>query len=346
MSILFPYFELIASLFILFLAFEIYSRHYENLSARFFVRFAFVAFLACILTYSLRIAMTEELARIINRFSATTIAFAFAIYAHFALIFTKKESFLKSKLALPILYVPPAIIGLLFLFTNLMYKRYEMLSYGIASIPDSLYFLFILQTFAYTAWGILLFFSYAATAPQKLVRRQSFWIAIGSTIPVIIGVFTDQLLPTVFGVRFIFPTVVFDFALMNLFIFIAMRRYSLFAISPGQAAKTIIETMPDSLIVTDLDGRIVLLNERAQKYFHVPKDEILGKNIDSLFEQKDDYDKLYDEVANKKLEIERYKTNFRNYLGEILPSFINANIFRDELGSLIGIIFVVRDIRG
>ncbi|MFH1683708.1 MAG: histidine kinase N-terminal 7TM domain-containing protein [Candidatus Margulisiibacteriota bacterium] len=346
MSILFPYFELVASLFILFLAFEIYSRHYENLSARFFVRFAFVAFLACILTYSLRIAFTLELASIINRFSATTIAFAFAVYAHFALIFTKKERFLKSKFALSILYIPPAIVGLLFLFTNLMYKRYEILSYGIASIPAPLYSLFILQTFVYTVWGIWLFFSYAATAPQKMVRRQSLWIAIGSTIPVIIGVFTDQLLPTVFGVRATFPTVVFDFALMNLFIFIAMRRYSLFAISPGQAAKAIIETMPDSLIVTDLDGRIVLLNEGAQKYFHIPKSEILGKDIASLFEQKDAYDKLYDEVVNKKLEIERYKTNFCNHLGECLPSFINATVFRDDLGSLIGIIFIIRDIRG
>jgi PAS domain S-box-containing protein len=345
MAILFPYFELAASLFILLLAFQIYSRHYENQPARFFVRFAILAFLACILTYSLRIAFTLELAQAINRFSAAVIAITFAVYVHFALIFTKKERFLKRPLTLPLLYVPPALIGLLFIFTDLMYKRYEIHSYGIVSIPSPLYSLFIIQTFVYTLWGIILFFSYAATATQKTERTQSLWIGIGSIVPVAIGMITDQLLPAFFKVRFTFPTVVFDFALMNLFIFIAMQRYSLFAISPGLAAKTIIKTMPDSLIVTDLEGRIVLLNEEAGKYFHA-KEEILGKNIQALFEDKAAYEKLYNEVVNKRLEIERYKADLRNPLGECLPSFINANALRVELGNLLGIIFIIRDIRG
>jgi PAS domain S-box-containing protein len=346
MAIVFPYFELAASLFILLLTFQIYSKHYENQSARFYVRFALLAFLACILTYSLRIAFTLELARAINRFSASVIAVTFAVYAHFALIYTKKDSFLNKPLSLPLLYVPPALIAFLFIFTDLMYKRYEIHSYGIVSIPDTLYSLFIIQTLAYTLWGIFLFFSYAATATQKIERTQALWIGIGSTLPVIIGLVTDQLLPTFFKVRFTFPTVVFDFALMNLFIFVAMQRYSLFAISPGLAAKTIIKTMPNSLLVTDLEGRIVLLNEEAHKYFRAPEKEILGKNIQALFEKKEAYDQLYEEVVNKGLEIERYKTNLCNPLGECLPSFINANALRVELGNLLGVIYIIRDIRG
>ena len=161
-----------------------------------------------------------------------------------------------------------------------------------------------------------------------------------------LGVLTDQLGPLIFETRTVFPTVVFDFAIMNLFIFAAMRYYSLFAISPGLAARTIIETMPDSLIVTDLEGRVVILNEEAHKYFHCPKEEILGKSIIGLFENREAYDKLYKEVAEKGLEIERYKTDLCDPLGECLPSFINANALRGDLGSLIGIIFVIRDSRG
>ena len=346
MSIVFPYFELAASLFILLLAFQIYSRHYENSAARFYVRFAIIAFLACILTYSLRIAFTLELAQNINRLSASLIALAFAVYVHFALIFTKKDRFLASKLALLILYLPPAIVACFFIFTNLMYQRYEILSYGIISVPAPMYAIFILQTLVYTAWGIFLFFSYSTTAAQKTVRRQSLWIGIGSLLPVLIGIFTDQIAPLLFQDRIIVPTVVFDFALMNLFIFVAMRYYSLFAISPGLAAKTIIETMPDSLLVTDLEGRVVILNEEAHKYFHCPKEEILGKSIIGLFEDREAYDRLYEEVTHQGLEIERFKTNLCDPLGECLPSFINANALRGDLGSLLGIIFVIRDIRG
>ncbi len=344
--ILFPYFELAASLFILLLAFHIHLRHHENRVARFFVRFGLVAFLACIFTYSLRIAFTLELARNINRISASLIAFAFSIYAHFALIFTKKEGFLKSKLALPVLYLPPTIIAGLFAFTNAMYLRHDILSYGIASQPAPLYLLFIAQTSFYTAWGIILFFSYAKNAPQKIVRAQALLIGIGSLIPVFIGVFADQILPLIFQGRHVPPTVVFDFAFMCFFIYLAMRRYSLFAISPSLAARAIIETMPDSLVVTDLEGRIIFLNKEAQTLFRVPKENLAGKKISALFEDKDKYDKLYKEVVDKKMVIERFEATLLDPLGERIPATINANELRGELGSLLGIIFIIRDIRG
>ena len=80
MSILFPYFELAASLFILLLCFQIFTRHYENRVARFFAMFAMMAFLAAILEYSLRIAFTLELARDLNRIAASLWAFVFAMF--------------------------------------------------------------------------------------------------------------------------------------------------------------------------------------------------------------------------------------------------------------------------
>ena len=346
MSILFPYFELAASLFILVFSFHIWSRHYANKTAHFFVRFALLAFLASILAYSLRIAFTLELARDINRISVSLIAFAFAAFTHFALIFTKKEKFLENKLSLLILYLPPALLTLLFLFTDLMYIRYEIFPYGIASIPAPLYWLFVLQTIVYSAWAIGLFFSYAKTATQASERNQAFLIAIGSLVPVTLGLICDEIIPLIWQVRILPPTVVFDFAFMTFFIFLAMRRYSLFAISPALAAETIIETMPDSLIVTDLDGRVLFLNQEAHKYFHDPKDQIVGKKICDLFEEKDKYNKLFDEVVCQGLEIERFEATLCDPLGECLPSLINANVFHDKIGAALGIVFVVRDIRG
>ncbi|NQT29474.1 MAG: PAS domain-containing protein [Candidatus Saganbacteria bacterium] len=344
--ILFPYFELAAALFILLFAFHIHLRHHDNRVARFFVRFALVAFFACIFTYSYRIAFTLDLAQTLNRISATLFAFAFPVYTHFALIFAKKGTFLKKKSTLAILYIPPAILGCLFLFTNLMYSRYDIYPYGIASQPAPLYWLFILETSFYTIWGIFLFLRYAKTAHQKIVRSQALLIGFGSLVPVTIGLFADEILPLIFNLRLTPPTVVFDFAIMILFIYLAMRWYSLFAISPGLAARQIIETMPDSLLVTDLEGRILLLNDEAHKFFHCDKEEIIGKKISTLFKEKDKYHKLYNEVVNKNLEIERFEAKLCDPHGECIPSLINANELRDELGGLLGIIFIVRDIRG
>jgi PAS domain S-box-containing protein len=344
--ILFPYFELIAALFTLLFSFIIYSRHYENRTARFFARFALLAFLASILEYSLRIAFTLELAQTINRLSATLWAFVFPMYAHFCLIFSRKEKFLKKPYALLVLYLPALILGILFLFTNSLYSRHDIYRFGIASQPAPLYWLFTLNTVVYVAWGIALLIRQALSSPQRTVRAQAGLIAMGSILPALLGALTDEVLPLLQGYRFFPPTCVFDIAVMNLFIFIAMRRYALFAISPALAADTIIETMPDSMIVTDLEGRVILLNDEAHKYFKIPKEKILGHPIDTLFADKDKYLKLYEEVVVKNMEIERFAVDLTDPLGEKLPSLINANKVRDALGSTLGIVYIIRDVRG
>ncbi|MDD5593833.1 MAG: histidine kinase N-terminal 7TM domain-containing protein [Candidatus Margulisbacteria bacterium] len=347
MAMLFPYFELAASLFILLLAFQVWTRHYENRLARFYSRFGFLAFLAAILTYSFRIAFTLELAADINRLSATLWAFVFAMYFHFVLIFTKKERLLDNPWSLVAIYLPPTILGSLFLFTNWMYLRHEIVAIGIISQPAPLYTLFLLEAGLFCLGGACLLLNYGRRAVQPIVRTQSYIIAFGSIVPVVVGLITDMFLPLFMGQRIVPPTVVFDIAVMNFFIFIAMRRYSLFAISPELAADTIIETMPDSLLVTDLTGRVIFLNEEARKFFHVPEEKIAGRGIADLFRVKDDFYKLYKEVVEKKLVVERFAADLVNPLGERLPSLINARVIQERyLGETIGIVFVVRDVRG
>lgn len=227
-----------------------------------------------------------------------------------------------------------------------MYSRHDIYRFGIASQPAPLYWLFVINTIFYVSWGLVLLFSHARSATQIIVRSQTYLIAFGSIIPAIVGVLIDEILPLVQGYRLFPPTCVFDIAIMNFFIYLAMRRYALFAISPALAADIIIETMPDSMLVTDLEGRIILLNKEAQKFFHVPKEEIIGKPIDDLFLKKEKYIKLYDEVVFKNIEIERFPAELVNPLGEKIHSLINANKVRDALGFTLGVVYIIRDSRG
>jgi len=344
--VLFPYLELVAALFSLLFSFIIFSRHYENRTARFFARFALLVFLASIFEYSLRIAFTLDLAQNINRVSATLWAFVFPVFAHFCLIYSRKDKFLKKGVSLLWLYGPAVLLGLLFLFTNILYVRYEIHPYGIASQPSLLYWLFALNTIFYVAWGIFLLGQQAFSSPQRIIRAQSGFLAIGCVIPAIIGALTDEILPLLQGFRAFPPTCVFDIAIMNFFIYLAMRRYALFAISPALAANTIIETMPDSMIITDLEGRVILLNGEAHKFFKVPRESILGRPIDALFIDKNKYLKLYEEVVVRNLGVERFAVDLIDPLGEKTPSLINANKVRDALGSTLGVVYIIRDVRG
>jgi PAS domain S-box-containing protein len=228
-----------------------------------------------------------------------------------------------------------------------MYLRHEIYNYGIASIPAPLYWLFIINSMAYASWGIFLFLSYSWSAPQKVEKEQALIIAVGTLVPVAVGLIFDEILPVIFQVRLIPPTAVFDFAFMTFFIYLAMRKYSLFAISPSLATDVIIEAMPDSLLVTDLDGQVMFVNDEAQKFFHVPKEVVAGHCIANLFKDKTKYDQLYDEVVNKKLVVELFEAELVDPLGERIPALINARLLREKfIGSAMGIVFIIRDIRG
>ncbi len=344
---LFPYFELAASLFILLLCFQIFTRHYDNKVARFFALLALVAFLTTILEYSMRIAFTLELARDINRLSSVLWAFLFPMFAHFCFIFAKKDRFLHNRTAYLLFYLPPTIVSGLFVFTNWMYTRYEIWSIGITNQPAPAYLLFTLTTLVYTGVGIFTLLSYSKSAPQKTERTQALIIASGSILTLLLGAITEFIIPLVFKQRYIFPTSVFDIALMFAFIYYAMRRYSLFAISPSIAADVIIETMPDALLATDFEGNVLFMNEEADKLFCDPDKNCIGHPFYSLFKNREKYDQLYDEVVVKEKEILRYEVDLVDPLGQHIPALINANLLRDKIvGDTIGIIFVVRDIRG
>jgi len=344
---LFPYIELFASLFILLLCFQIFTRHYESKVARSFALFLLVAFLATILEYSMRIAFTLEFAWALNRISASLWAFAFSLFASFAFIFTKKTKFMEKAWAPVFFYAPPVILSLLFLFTKIMYTRYEIWNIGIISQPSPWYWLFFAQTVFYPLLGVVLFFHYAFTSPQALERIQSMIIAIGSAIPLAIGGITDELLPLIQGKRTVFPTCVFDIAILSLFVYIAMRNYSLFAISPSIAADVIIETMPDSLLATDLESKILFINAGACRLLHSSQDEIIGKPLFAFFKDREKFDKLFVDVVKRNKEVLRYEADLKNSLGESIPALINANLLRDKIfGGTIGGIFIIRDIRG
>ncbi|MFH1541861.1 MAG: PAS domain-containing protein [bacterium] len=346
MAILFPYFELAAALFILFMAFESMSRYSNNRVGRFFARLALIAFLSAIFEYSVRIAMTMELAAHIHRLTGLTWSLLFPAFTYFCVLFTGNERSLKKTSSRLIFFSPAIISAALFLFTNVMITRYEIWSIGVIYQPSPWYWYYALVNFGYILLGITILLRHARITPQKEVKKQALVIALGTGLALLLAGVTDEVIPLILGQRIFWPTAIFSLALMQAFVFYAMRHYSLFSVSPGMVADVIIETMPDSLVVTDLGGRILLLNEEAHKYFHADKEEILGKNIKDLFLDKDKFYQLYEIVVNKGQEIERFETKLCDPKGQCLPSYINANVCRDATGTLLSIIFVLRDIRG
>lgn len=65
---------------------------------------------------------------------------------------------------------------------------------------------------------------------------------------------------------------------------ISLQRHFHDALKASEAySKSLLESAPDPIVVTDLAGTIILVNSQAQKSFGYNKDELIGKSIELLF---------------------------------------------------------------
>ena len=102
--------------------------------------------------------------------------------------------------------------------------------------------------------------------------------------------------------------------------------------------------MPDSLILTNLEGRIIHLNIEAQKFFHVPKSEIIGKYFESLFKNPEEFKNLKKLVVDSGKEIKNFEAILIDPKSKETVSLINANKIHDHFGTTIGVVYIIRDI--
>lgn len=336
------YLELLSALFILFLTLFIYLRFPQSRTERVYIIFGIICFISGILLFAVRVAFTLEMAKFINRFGASAFAFVFPTFLHFVLYFTKKDKVFNLKTTYFFLYFPPFLVSSLFLFTDIMHLRYEIAPYGIISQPSIFYWIFAVHSLIYSFIGIFLLIRFVFTTTQKTERMQAVLIALGAILGITLGFITDEFVPIVYKARIFPPTAVLDLALFNFFVFLAVRSFNLFTISPSIAASTILETMLDSLLVADIDSCVVLINREGEKLFKIEKEEIIGTDVACVFKDGKRFRQLWKEVVAEKKEIRNFEAELLTSFGETIRGLVNAKLLRNIFGGILGVVLIFR----
>jgi PAS domain S-box-containing protein len=109
--------------------------------------------------------------------------------------------------------------------------------------------------------------------------------------------------------------------------------------------RTLIDTSPDIIVVTDLEAKLLTVNQQFLKvggYFY---DEVIGKStydfvsgLDRIFLEK----KTDTFIKKKKVSGSEYE--FKNKKGQAVPLEVSASVLVDEAGHPAGIIAIGRDI--
>ncbi len=275
--------------------------------------------------------------------------FLLAFVLHFALAFTENE-LLKNKLIYVVLYFPALIFSLIDLATNWISSTPTLKFWGYATSVPSYSVVTRLDGIWAAVLAILalfLFFGYYNRVFDKTRKVQTKFVAVAFAIPICLSLLTDSLFPFM-GVNF--PGLgAISGSLVSFFVVYAMWRYELFGFRPEIAADNIFSTMLDSVILVNLQGVIIKVNQSLLKVSGYKEDELVGKSISemvqkaSVLSQGNTTPQIMAELR-KQREIKNYEITFYSKSGEKKTGALSCSIVCDNRGQDVGMAFVLHDI--
>ncbi|MBI5302773.1 MAG: PAS domain S-box protein [Chloroflexi bacterium] len=109
-----------------------------------------------------------------------------------------------------------------------------------------------------------------------------------------------------------------------------------------QYARAIIDSSVDMIVTVDKERRIVEFNRAAQETFGYAREQVLGQHISMLYADSQEGQTVH-QTAFAEGRLTREIRNKRKN-GDVFPSLLSAAVMRNDLGEMIGVVGVSRDI--
>jgi len=272
--------------------------------------------------------------------------FVYPLFLHFVLVYTEQERWLKKKTTYGILYLPSAIASLIELFTGRISGAPIETPWGWtynAPHRDLLTVTVVCWNFILSAVAVAraVQFCVSASNPQK--RRQSLFIAAGVTLPVLVGIGTDLLLPS-FGIRF--PELGKPSSLVTNALFaVAIWRHQAFELTPRDAADGILATMHDAVILVNATGEVAAANSAAARLLGRDHVELRGLSFRMLLgETAAEVVPWSIQEAVLRRATGEADTEVPTQTGRRVPVMLSWSVLRDAAQRPAGMVYLLRNI--
>lgn len=335
--------SLIASISCLFLGIIIYSLNRKAILNKIFFFTAIAAFFYAFTTVMMWTATNFASANFWNKMG-TTWPFFVALVATFALVFTENK-WIKNKLNYSILFLPAVAFWLIDLSTSLINGPPVMEYWGYNDVASGswVYYGSIIWTIALPILAFVLCFRYYRKAEDNMQKQRRKYVTIGFAIPIAAFISTNMVTRMIgMGI----PNLGFVATLFfSGFVGYAIVKYDLFTFDAALAAENILTTMPDSLILADVNAKILRVNERLVNFIGYEKEELIGKSITKLCAENEEKicANLLEELASKKI-IRNRELIFQNKSRAKLNVLFSGSIVKSKIGHDIGIVCIIHDV--
>jgi len=339
MTNIFFFLDLFSAIFNFSLGYYVFLKDYKRNANRLFFFLTLAATLWALSSAALRalgipmgqpsVEVTlekESVAWAWNQVGWIGIAFLPSLTLHLSIIITNPKAIFKERKFLVSIY----LISLIFLLWTFFG---EPITYLIFYILFTLFFIFCLLL-SFT----LLFRNYFSLKSYREKTKLRYFL-VGLLIPGIGGTTLDIIFPLLRYGQFVGTTFsLYLFTLGYLFIAVGVLKYGLF-IDYREVLEKIFKTLTEMVIVTDLQGIILMTNEKTLSKLKYKEEEFIGKRIENFIEfGKQKFEEILKKLKNFG-DIFEGKINFLTREKETIPFLITSSLIKE------GIIFVGQDIK-
>jgi PAS domain S-box-containing protein len=268
--------------------------------------------------------------------------FFVVLVLHFSLVYVE-NNWLKKKATYLFLYLPAVFFALTDLTTEMINGPVVMEYWGYEDTSPAT-FIYWISTF----WAALLpvlalllcIVSYIRTN-DGAKKQQSKFVTVGFAIPIFTYLVTNIIFPSfAINVPNLGHIAILFF---GVFVSYAIVKYELFTFDAAMAAENIISTMPDSLILANMDGKILRVNKRLVDFLGYEESELIDKSIVALCMEEKRCESAIKELAEKRA-IRNYELIYKTKFGEEKIVLFSGSVVRSKTRRDIGVTCVLHDI--
>jgi PAS domain S-box-containing protein len=272
-----------------------------------------------------------------------------SIHLAFVMVLTRRLKLLRSWPVLLALVVPPAVLIYVQIAGKLnghygLTGGYKLTGWGWQTIWSKTPWVPAYYAYyaLYTLIALFLIFRLWRSARTYRERKQAGLILSTGVITLVLGTVTDVVLPQFSDFRL--PDLAGALCLIWAWgLYVAVTRYGLMSVTAQGAAREIITTMPDALLILAPDGSVAIANQGASNLLGVAASELPGQKAERFFvdpyQFRSALTRIGDGVVLTAIELE-----CRSRDGLAVPVSVSSRLMRDKVGEAVGSVWVLRDV--
>lgn len=264
---------------------------------------------------------------------------------HFFLIFAKKDKLLKHWWMYVVLYLPGIFYSYLEVVHSFYVKDYVLGSYGwvVTAQTESVWFWTSLAyIISYIVASIVISHILQITATSQREKKQAVILILTSGISLIVGLMITVLTSTMgLDIPDVTPLTA---AIWSIGIYYAIVKYKMMTMTPSIIAENLFETIIDSVVLVNSEGRILNVNLETQRLLGYSHKELVGESLEVLFFSDGKPNSTYVTELLNACPIRNMETFLLSKNGVKIPVILSLSECKDRYGERMGFVLASKDV--